>query len=648
MSIRLMVAGVTLLAPGNSYSVRFQSGVNIVAGPISTGKSSVLALLDYVLGSSHRPTYPEIAKCSDVLVEFRLGAELLTVQRSLHSVHRKARIYEGDIESVLKHGMEGEEVSAVHNPAEKSVSREILRRLGLDNIKVKTAPSQQASDVSTFSVRDLMHFIYVDQDRIDSQKSAFFEQHLPVAIKWRAAFEIVTGLYDEVAAALSATMKDAYAEIAQHQLYLDNVRLFLTRSHVPPIEKLQKELAAIIAERQILDAQVVEARAATDSRKGEHLELIRRRDSLAAERAGVLSRVAELDRTLRQLGKLRVQYARERAQLEFLKESESLVGSLPVVRCPACLQPTDETLLPKDSSNCHVCRRQIPDTAAGINVDRRLTALKRRVNDLQSYMEEIGSLRASLSELQRGLDDRISEVDATIRRLEPAAVFPEMRQLMQLDAAISLVESARRRVQEHLQFRERAEAEINNIAAIESRVQELVKELEERQRNRPSRDQVVESISTKFAEVLADIRFPDVRGARIDARSYIPIVRNQPYGELSSRGAIALAVSAWHLAALSYFLESQHLFPRIFILDSPLSNVGHDAADKDFRDQRIVDAFYVFLFNLHKERGDDFQLLICDNRPPESVTDLVVERFSGDRSKGRYGLISDESPPESP
>jgi hypothetical protein len=182
--------------------------------------------------------------------------------------------------------------------------------------------------------------------------------------------------------------------------------------------------------------------------------------------------------------------------------------------------------------------------------------------------------------------------------------------------------------------------------AISSRwVSQLQKELEERQQSRPSRDQVVDALSKYFREVLTEIRFPGVSGVRIDRRSYIPIVREQPYGELFSRGAIALAVAGWHLAALRYFLDSQNLFPFLFMIDSPLSNVGHDAADAEFRDQKIVDAFYGLLSTLHGTRGNEFQLLVCDNRPPGWVSKPVVLRFTGDPSKGRSGLIADENPP---
>lgn len=643
MRIRLSVCRVTLVAPGAVYNVRFHDGVNVIAGPISTGKSSVLALIDYALGSSSRPTYPEISKCSDVLVEFIVGGERLTVQRSLHSVNRKARIYFGSVEEVFAESVDGEEISAVHLPSEKSTSRELLRRLGLDNIKVKIAPTQPASDLATFSLRDLMHFLYVDQDRVDSQKSAFFEQQPPLAIKWRAAFEILTGLYDDAAAGLSASLSEAQADLASRRQYVENVRTFLLHSRVPSTEDLRRELETIEAERRTLDERVSDARSVAETRRGEHLELARRRDALTQELEQLEARSGELTRSLRQLGRLRVQYDRERAQLEFLKESESLIGSLPVVRCPVCLQPLDAAGdNSEETPTCDLCRRTIPATQEGIDVERRLMSLKRRVLDLESYVRDLGQVQSELEGRRRDRGTALDEVDSVIRRLEPAALFPEMRELMQLEAAISLTDSKRRQRAEQLVLRQRAEDEQKNISLVEDRIQALREEIEARQANRPSRDDVVADLSAVFAQVLKDIQFPDSRGARIDTRSYIPVVRDQAYGELSSKGAIALAVSAWHLAALQFFLRSDGLFPALFLIDSPLSNVGHDAVDKEFRDQRIVDAFYALLLELHARHGEEFQLIIVDNRPPANASELVALRFSGVDGSGRYGLVADE------
>ena len=219
--------------PGGTYDVRFKVGVNIIAGPISTGKSSIFQLIDYAFGAQRKPTYEEIAESSDVLLECVISGEVVTVRRSLHSQNTKARLYDDTIDVILQQGSEGREVWAGYHPTESTVSRELLTRLGLADIEMKTAPTQAASTVNVFSLRDLMHFIYVDQDRIDSQRNAFYEREAPLAIKWRATLDIFSGLHDQAETGISLSLQTAQTEQARLVQYLANVRDFLRKAKLP-------------------------------------------------------------------------------------------------------------------------------------------------------------------------------------------------------------------------------------------------------------------------------------------------------------------------------------------------------------------------------------------------------------------------------
>jgi hypothetical protein len=642
----LTLVRLTLVAPGGTYDVLFRSGVNIIAGPISTGKSSIFQLIDYAFGAQRKPTYEEITECSDVLLECVISGEVTTIRRSLQSHTAKARLYDGSIDDILNQGIEGREVWASYHPTEPTVSRELLQRLGLADIEMKTAPTQAASTVNVFSLRDLMHFIYVDQDRIDSQRNAFYEREPPIAIKWRATLDIFAGLHDQAQTAISLSLQAAQTEQGRLVQYLTNVRDFLRKAKLPEAQELRARVEALAAEREQLLTRRQLAHSATEEKLGERLELVRSRDQLAATIAQDDARADELTRTITQLSRLRIQYDREKSQLEFLAECQRLVGSLPVSRCPSCLQ-TVEAKATADS--CYVCHQRMPEASEEpVAIEPRIAAITRRSRDLDRYLldlrKEHEELKRSAAQGRRELD----RLDATIERVASVATVPEMRRVMELDAAINAIESSERTANEQLEFWGQVERARENLGAVEGRVAQLRAELERLQRDRPSRDAVVSGLSELFASILSRVKFPAMRDVRIDANSYVPIVRGQHYGELSSRGAIALAVTGWHLAVLEYFAIQPGLFPGLMILDSPLSNVGHDAADQEFRDQQIVNAFYVLLADIDA-RLKHAQLLICDNRPPSNAESLVIVRFTGDETKGRVGLAGrDHDAPERP
>lgn len=645
MSAGVRLTRLALLAPGRTYDVRFKSGVNIIAGPISTGKSSILQLIDYAFGSTRRPTYPEIAECSDLLLECVIAGDVLTVRRPLQSQSTKARLYNDSIDAILTEGSEGLEVWAGYHPSEATVSREILSRLGLANIEVKTAPTQAASSVNLFSLRDVMHFLYVDQDRIDSQRNAFYEREPPIAIKWRAALEIFSGLHDQTQTALSLALQSAMAEHGRLTQYLNNVSEFLRKAKLPDAASLRTRLEALAVERDQLLARRASAHQVTQDKLGERLELVSARNQLAIQVATDDARADELARTITQLSRLRIQYDRERSQLEFLSECQRLVGSLPVSRCPSCLQTVHTT---STADACYVCHQAMPSSnEEPISIEPRLTAIARRSRDLDTYIGEVRNeqedIRRAAGQARRELD----RLDATIERVASVATVPEMRRVMELDAALSNLESDQRTAGEQLDFWGQAERARENLTAVEVRVAQLRADLERLQSERPSRDGVISNLSELYGSILSRVKFPGLRDVRVDARSYLPIVRNQHYGELSSRGAIALAVTGWHLAVLEYFSAHPGLFPGLLMLDSPLSNVGHDAADQEFRDQQIVNAFYELLTDLDA-RLKSSQLLLCDNRPPLSARSMLIVQFTGDQTRGRAGLVSEDLAAEPP
>lgn len=638
MGERLVFRHLVLRGPARDYTVNFRDGVNVIAGPVLTGKSSVLQLLDYAMGGRRKPEYPEIAKCTELLVQCEAGGETLTIRRSLQNVSAPATLYAGTIEAMRADAVKGVAVAARQTPGQASISSEVMQRLGLGEVDVKTAPTQAASDVSTFSVRDLLFLVYLDQTRISDGRSAFFEREAFKAIKWRAGVEVVHAVYDEAATQLAKALQDAQAEEQRIARYLDAARQFLDEARVPPAEEVEAQLAALDAERaELLDRQT-RLREATEAELGDNLALVRRRAERLAEAATVDARGAEVDRTLEQLGRLRVQYDRERAQLEFLSESERLVGSLPVVRCPACLQGVEH----RTGDACYVCGRAVPEATASVSVEARLRATKRRILDLERYLDQLRTTRDGLQRARAELTASIGDLSRAVARVEQTSILPSARVLGEVGEALALVDRRRASAEEQRFLRERAQGQGSALLVVRERVRRLDQQRAALESSSQSGAGVAEALSERFRRVLETIRFPYLQGVRVDPATYRPVVRDAPYGAVSSKGAVSLIVTAWHLAVLQYALEQPSLFPMLLLLDSPLSHVGRDATDPAFKDQQIVAAFYGLLARLHAERAGEFQLIMCDNHAPGVANDLITTTFTRDSTTGRVGLISDE------
>lgn len=628
---------IVLIGTGRNYEVSLFPGVNIIAGPIFTGKSSILQLIDYACGSNSRPTYDEILKCSSVLMECLIDGEVLTIQRSLTDDNSTVFFYEYGLDEVLVGDCAAVEIPARQTQGQNSLSNELMKRLHMDNIAVKTAPSQTASALSTFSLRDLFFLLYVDQDRMGLKK-AFFENDTFRRIKWKAGFEVVHYLFDESATSLSLSLKDAENEYTRIETYLSSINTFLNQSSIPKRSQIEQQLRALQETQADLETKLELSKKKAALKLGDDRELVRQQELLERELWLTEARVRETQQTLSQLGKLLVQYGREKNQLEFLEETELAISPLPIVRCPACFQPVQDTL---NKVNCYTCTQPLPQESSSVAVQSRLRAVKRRVKDLSTYIGELQGEERDLKASSERLRRELAETNQRVKRIQESLIGPEMKVTLELHSAMNEVVSKRSSLEESLRLREKAEGHDSNLLRVKGRIQSLKEELKEAESKRKSPDEVISNLSALYADVMKAIKFPAPVNPHLDVNTYLPMIRGQVYGALSSKGALSLAESAWHFAVLQYSLTNDSLFPRFLMLDSPLMQVGRDAADDEFKDQQIVDAFYAWLAKLQKDHSANFQLLIVDNRPPQTGNDLVTVRFTRGLTD-RYGLIDDE------
>ena len=77
MKVRIKLDSLTLIGTRKNYSVQFKDGFNLISGPTSTGKTSILEMVDYALGAKSHKSYIEIGNsCSQVELVLYIGDEI--------------------------------------------------------------------------------------------------------------------------------------------------------------------------------------------------------------------------------------------------------------------------------------------------------------------------------------------------------------------------------------------------------------------------------------------------------------------------------------------------------------------------------------------------------------------------------------------
>lgn len=633
---KLTISRVTLVSPDRTYDIVFELGVTVISGPILTGKTTILKLIDYVFGGRTPPSSPELKRCHEVVVQLQISGEVLCIRRSLVNAQAPVGLFSVPVEDILKGSKPDQEVSWKQLPTKDSVSSVVLGRLGLGGIPVKEAPKQGASKTKTFSLRDLMRLLYFDQSRISSEE-AFFESHFVKNLSFRAAVAIVFDFHDSQAAKVGRELEEAQTELSSLEKELEAERRFLDRFDVPSLDDLIKHKAKLEVGLLEQEHKSKMVKKASLERLGENQSLVDRRDKIETELRSAQSKIAQLERNSENLERLDAQYDREISQLKFLDESEKSIGALPVVKCPACLQDIQSHSYV--GGKCFVCTRPLVDKKTDVSIEFRLKSVVRRSKELKKYLTDIDQRISELGRITESMSSELGQLNDEISRIYNDYKLPEARESAQIASEITRLNCEITDTDKHIAYRRKSGGEGSRLGLLKQRVENLSSDLLLASDEVASKTEVIEDLSERFRALLEKFEFRIRDGAAIDPDSFLPMVRDMPYSELSSLGAIGLVLFCYNLAILERSLEVGSSHPLLFILDSPFAQFGRDSSSPEFADEKTVNLLYGHLVELHQKYRDCFQIIIIDNMPPKSVDGLNRINFTGS-GEGRSGLIS--------
>ena len=131
---RLKLRGVS-----KDYEVGFLADgavrpLSVIAGEISTGKTSVLELIDYCLGASRHPRHPEIQRqARSALLEVELSGETNVIERPRFSTEQLAYVHRCSMDDLSRpHAKDRRVIPVLANALDLPCDR--LHPLGVDAV----------------------------------------------------------------------------------------------------------------------------------------------------------------------------------------------------------------------------------------------------------------------------------------------------------------------------------------------------------------------------------------------------------------------------------------------------------------------------------------------------------------------------------
>jgi hypothetical protein len=616
--VRLRVEHLALV--GTTREVDFAPGLNVVLGPITTGKTTLMKLLRFLLGSG-LPTLPPEARqnISALAGTLLIGEERMSVVRPLISTGT-AKV------DVATEAGEALRLPALQpdRTAPTTYGRWLLGRLGLPDLDVAAAPTRPADSTTTrISINDFLAYCRLTQDDIDT--AVLGARDAPRSIKRQYVFRILYGLFDARLAALQEELREVETQLRLLRGGAEAFVRFLDDTAWENRAELQLQRDKALARRRDLDRE-----DATAVAEAHHAPLAQglRADiqRLDAELADARGRRESETRSAAQLRELVAQLETQSNRLTKSIVAGARLYDIDFKVCPRCASPVQDSRA--DHAHCYLC---LQEPQAQVTRD-----------DLVREQERLGAQIDETDALITARQETVKELDAAIVALSndrerAGRALEEQAQGFVSDQADQIAQRARERAEVEAQI-QRCEDYLRLFARLDAARQQK-RELEERKAALEADVQQAETVEAASAERIARLnehfaalverfgtpRFEGEPRAAIDPRTFLPIINGRTFDQLSSGGLKVLANLAYalahHLTALDFDLP----LPGLLLIDGITKNVGRDEYD-----QARVDAVFQTLLSIGAEHGERLQIIVAANDVPAAAEDRVALRLSPD------------------
>ncbi|OAZ49949.1 AAA family ATPase [Paenibacillus polymyxa] len=637
LSPKMIINKLILIGRDKNYIVPFSAGLNIIFGDSDTGKSSILNLIDYLLGASEVNMYDEIEMHGQyALLEINLNDQVYTIKRDIFDSNAYIEIFKAPVDQINQvFPKEYGPHSRKEGPS-GYLSEFLLESLNIPRVKLKQAPSKVDSKMSTLSFRDIFKFCYMDQDEVGN-KDILDQKNHSVFVKNKETFKFLHHLLDDKITLLQEEIGEKNRAKQSIIQQFTIVSSFLREARLESMESLEDKFTQLKEALQTVDLEILDI---TQSMKAdnEQDEEIRKlvidkqgqQDNLSISR---MYKETQMDQNLR-------------LKKDYLQDIDKLTASLEVIR-----------KMPKHEShhiNCPICDSELK--AAKFNeifshydstsIEQEIKSLKNRAKELTALIEQD---REDILKL-------ISEADTVqdeIRRAKELLDIKTQDFISPFIAQRDILLRRRGEITEEIkrvEYLKKLRNQVNDLTKrsdqLASQIEELNSQLEIFAASAPSVDGVLGGIGDILNDFLRKIPIRNPYGISISKNTFLPVVRNKDYSKLTSGGLRTLVSVGYLISILRNSLGSQTNFPSLIMIDTvgkyigktkpkylSLTNQAEDRAE-GLSDPLKYKNIYDYLISMCEDllSKHDFQIIVVDNDLPENMEeqleDNVVKKFS--------------------
>ena len=657
MASSILINHLVVVGRNKNYKVDFNPGVNIIYGDSATGKSSILNLIDYLLGASSFSLYPEIeAVARYAMLDVTLNDDRYTIKRDIFDAGKPIEVYSCEYNKVdefrPKKYLPNFKANARY-PDLGFYSEFLFDSLNFSNVRIKESPTKDDSKLVRLSFRDLFKYCYVDQDDLGSKKFLRPDSYV-LQTRYGEVFKYIFNTLDSNLANLDDQISAKTKERKKLDKTFSTVSEFLRDSEFGSMPALDNEITIIDKETEELQEKLKQLNLSQTVDDEVYKSIKAALSEISLNKKALLQNMQEAELKIERFTRLKNEYLNDINKFKASLAAKEVIGevSKETTLCPVCdnsleveaaLEKFDINPNDKINYEINVLRRRAKDTENLVSDTRQ---------KWEKYKAELQELELAESNARKLMDENTKEL-STSYLAERDMYVKKIGELTQ----------KRKDLVERLKIRNQHSQLTDKIKSLDIRISQLKEQLEELKKTAPSMSDVLSNLADNLKDYLTFVKIKSPTGISYDEKSFVAKLRGIDYPNITSGGLRTIVGIGYLCSFMQEALNSTISYPSFLMIDTVGKYLGKTKEQKYKADESSLKAdaneavsdpdkyqnifeYIIKLASAYDNKNRTCQFILVDNDVPDHIVDelsgFIVAHFRSERVNGLpVGFIDD-------
>lgn len=581
---------------------------------MGAGKSTILRLIDYCLGS-------ELNETPALQSEFMAAELKLTIEKFAVVLERRktentilAAFTDGGVTNSYKLPTKGNEtLYKLFDKDIANISDLIFVLANKTPPKVTRSKLNEDSEIVRLSFRDIMWFCYLDQENIDS--SFFYLGKEDNTFRQLKSKDVLMYILDYNQQVVSQLRNDlAYAMQEQQSLKKSSMILkeYFKENNIEDQKEIVKEKEYYEEKIYQLDISISELNQQIVKEKEHPLDSLKVSARQLSENIDRYRKgIENYDYRINEQEKLKNEFITSQIKSDRFHKANLFFRDIEFKKCPQCgLKVTSK---PLDNEQCYLCKQpQDRMIQHSYDIDQDL---KLRIKELD---ESIDFLKGERSNLESHLDMLLEEK----KRLDNRIIVEESAYDSKFLSYVKNLQKDKISLLGKIDALNRLIPLVNKVEEMddqaltyETKIRKLRLDLQKASEQIEKDNQNLNDLKHYFLDVLIKVGFPGVTENHkviINPRDFIPKIENPDTGMIisfynaGSGGKKTIFKTCFAIALHMLAIKIGSSLPTFLMLDTPMKNIS------EREDITIFERFYSLIYELSENELKKIQFIIVD------------------------------------